>query len=100
MLVLEDKSGTERLVLDGQWVLKLRGGNELGRFLARDFRHVSISRRHRRKWVLFGAKRPYWRILMHIDQGVMILSVADERRAEIDAFFAAVEHAKSGTAAF
>jgi hypothetical protein len=93
MLTLEGLRG-ESLVLDGEWVEKLNTGGSAARQPVSTYRESQISDIGRRKFILFGEKKT-WLHLVVACNTFLSLQVPAERRAEVDAFVAALERAKA-----
>lgn len=93
MLTLEGLNG-ESLVLDGEWIEKLRVGTTRGRNPVSSYRDTTINEFTRRKPVFFGQKESLLQVVVSC-QNHMSLTVPAERRAEVESFVDSLERAKA-----
>lgn len=95
MLTLEGING-ESLVLDGEWIEKLRVGDSRARNPVSSYHDTTVNEFTRRKKVFFGEKEPLLQLVVSC-QNHMGLTVSAEKRAEVDHFVAELEKAKAAT---
>ncbi len=93
MVTLEGLAG-ESIVLDGEWIEKLRLGNSRARNPVSSYTGTRTSELTRRKKILFGEKEHLIQVIVSC-QNHMALMVPAERKAEVDAFVAELERAKT-----
>lgn len=94
MLELQGLNG-ESLVLDGEWIDKLRVGNSRGRNPISSYRETTVNEFTRRKRILFGEKEELLQVIVSA-QNHMAVTVPAEKRAEVERFVQALEQAKAG----
>ena len=85
----------ESLVLDGEWIDKLRLGNSRARNPVSSYRETTVNEFTRRKRILFGEKEELLQVIVSC-QNHMAVTVPVEKRAEVDRFVEALERAKAG----
>ena len=89
-----DGIGGESIVIDGNWVEKLRTGSSRGRNPADQYSGTDITEISRRK-KLFGSEREHL-LQVTVNVGTFYsLMVPAERRAEVDALVGELERARS-----
>jgi hypothetical protein len=96
VLTLEGIDG-ESIVLDGNWIEKLRIGNSRARNPISSYRETQINDFTRRKKLFFGEKEELIQITVACDN-FMSLIVPAERRADVERFIAALGEAKAAAA--
>lgn len=97
MIELKGING-ESLVLDGEWVEKLRLGNSRARNPVSSYRETSTNEFSRRKKLFRGEKEQLIQIVVSC-QNHMSLIVPAEQRAEVDRFVAELERASKESSA-
>jgi hypothetical protein len=96
VLTLEGIDG-ESIVLDGNWIEKLRIGNSRARNPISSYKETQVKDFTRRKKVFFGEKEELIQITV-VCQNFMSLIVPAERRADVEGFVAALDEAKAAAA--
>ncbi|NUO58042.1 MAG: hypothetical protein HOV71_09430 [Hamadaea sp.] len=93
-MIFVDGQSNERLVLDGEWFEKLRGGASKTRVPASSFRGAQWSEIERRTRLFGGGKERLVQLTLSFDGGPFVGFVADEgKRAELEAMVARLEAA-------
>ena len=83
----------ESIVVDGNWVEKLRSGTSRGRNPADQYSGVQIKEFSRRKKLFGGEKEQLLQVIVNVGT-FYSLNVPAERRAEVDALVAELEKAR------
>jgi hypothetical protein len=83
----------ESIVVDGNWVEKLRAGSTRGRNPADQYSGTEINEISRRKKILFGEKEELLQVIVKVGTFFSVI-VPVERRAEVDALIAELEKAR------
>jgi hypothetical protein len=83
----------ESIVVDGNWVEKLRGGTSRGRNPADQYSGVQIKEFSRRKKLFGGEKEHLLQVIVNVGT-FYSLNVPVEQRAEVDALVAELEKAR------
>jgi len=83
----------ESIVVDGNWVEKLRTNTSRGRNPADKYAGTDIKEITRRKKIFGGEKEELLQIIVNVGT-FYSLTVPSERRAEVDALIAALEKAR------
>jgi len=83
----------ESIVVDGNWVEKLRTNTSRGRNPADKYAGTDIKEITRRKKIFGGEKEDLLQIIVNVGT-FYSLTVPAERRAEVDALIAALEKAR------
>jgi hypothetical protein len=83
----------ESIVVDGNWVEKLRTNTSRGRNPADKYAGTDIKEITRRKKIFGGEKEELLQIIVNVGT-FYSLTVPAERRAEVDALIAALEKAR------
>jgi hypothetical protein len=83
----------EGIVVDGNWVEKLRGGSSRGRNPADQYSGTQIKEISRRKKLFGGEKEELLQVIVNVGTFYM-LTVPAEQRAEVDALIAELEQAR------
>lgn len=94
MLSLEGING-ESIVLDGDWIEKLRLGNSRARNPVGSYRETNTNEFTRRTKLLFGEKEHLIQVVVSC-QNHMSVIVPAEKRDEVDRFVAELEKASAG----
>jgi hypothetical protein len=93
MLTLEGLNG-ESIVLDGEWIEKLRLGNSRARNPISSYSGTQTNEFSRRKKILFGEKEHLLQVVVSA-QNHMALTLPADRKADVDAFVSELEKAKA-----
>jgi hypothetical protein len=96
-MILVDGQSNERLVLDGEWLEKQRGGQPMTRALASSFRRAAwndIDRKVR----LFGSEREMLvQVTLEFEGGPFVgFIAAADKRLQLEAIVARLEAARGG----
>jgi hypothetical protein len=83
----------ESIVVDGNWVEKLRSGSSRGRNPADQYSGTQIKEISRRKKLFGGEKEDLLQVIVNVGTYYM-LTVPAEQRAEVDALIAELEQAR------
>ena len=83
----------ESIVVDGNWVEKLRAGSSRGRNPADQYSGTQIKECSRRKKLFGGEKEQLLQVIVNVGT-FYSLHVPAERRAEVDALIAELEKAR------
>ncbi|WP_333891443.1 hypothetical protein [Mycolicibacterium gadium] len=83
----------ESIVVDGNWVEKLRTNTSRGRNPADRYAGTDIKEITRRKKIFGGEKEELLQVIVNVGT-FYSLTVPAERRAEVDALIAALEKAR------
>jgi hypothetical protein len=83
----------ESIVVDGNWVEKLRSGSSRGRNPADQYSGTEIKQISRRKKLFGGEKEELLQLIVNVGT-FYSLTVPQERRAEVDALIAELEKAR------
>jgi len=83
----------ESIVVDGNWVEKLRTNTSRGRNPADKYAGTDIKEITRRKKIFGGEKEELLQVIVNVGT-FYSLTVPAERRAEVDALIAALEKAR------
>ena len=83
----------ESIVVDGNWVEKLRSGSSRGRNPADQYAGTEIKEISRRTKLFGGEKQQFFQILVNVGT-FYSLTVPVERRAEIDSLISELEKAR------
>jgi len=83
----------ESIVVDGNWVEKLRSGSSRGRNPADQYSGTQIKEISRRKKLFGGEKEDLLQVIVNVGTYYM-LTVPAEQRAEVDALVAELEQAR------
>ncbi|BBY91537.1 hypothetical protein MGALJ_12060 [Mycobacterium gallinarum] len=83
----------ESIVVDGNWVEKLRTNTSRGRNPADKYAGTDIKEFTRRKKIFGGEKEELLQVIVNVGT-FYSLTVPAERRAEVDALIAALEKAR------
>jgi hypothetical protein len=83
----------ESIVVDGNWVEKLRSGSSRGRNPADQYAGTEIKEISRRKKLFGGEKEEMLQVLVNVGT-YYSLTVPAERRADVDALVAELEKAR------
>lgn len=83
----------ESIVVDGNWVEKLRANTSRGRNPADMYSGTQIKEFSRRKKLFGGEKEQLLQVIVNVGT-FYSLNVPAERRAEVDAFVAELEKAR------
>ncbi|MBO0677572.1 hypothetical protein JRC04_08875 [Mycolicibacterium sp. S2-37] len=89
-----DGLGGESIVVDGNWVEKLRAGSSRGRNPADQYSGTEISEITRRTKLFGGEKQRVLQVIVSVGTFYSLM-VPAERRAEVDALIAALESART-----
>jgi hypothetical protein len=92
-----DGLDSESIVVDGNWVEKLRSGSSRGRNPADQYAGTQIKEVSRRTKLFGGEKEQFLQILVNVGT-FYSLTVPVERRAEVDALIAELEQARDRAA--
>lgn len=84
----------ESIVVDGNWVEKLRTGTSRGRNPADQYAKTDITEISRRKKLFGGEKEHLLQVIVSIGT-FLSLTVPAERRADVDALVAELEAARA-----
>lgn len=84
----------ESIVVDGNWVEKLRTNTSRGRNPADKYAGTDIKEITRRKKIFGGEKEELLQVIVNVGT-FYSLTVPAERRAEVDALIAALEKARA-----
>lgn len=84
----------ESIVVDGNWVEKLRAGSSRGRNPADQYSGTDINEFSRRKKLFGGDKEHLLQVIVNVGT-FYSLKVPAERRAEVDALIAELEKARA-----
>ena len=84
----------ESIVVDGNWVEKLRSGSSRGRNPADQYSGTQIKEITRRKKLFGGEKEQMLQVLVNVGT-FYSLTVPVEQRAEVDALIAELEKARA-----
>ncbi|BBZ16881.1 hypothetical protein [Mycolicibacterium gadium] len=84
----------ESIVVDGNWVEKLRTNTSRGRNPADRYAGTDIKEITRRKKIFGGEKEELLQVIVNVGT-FYSLTVPAERRAEVDALIAALEKARA-----
>jgi hypothetical protein len=88
-----DGINSESIVVDGNWVEKLRSGSSRGRNPADQYSGTQIKQISRRKKLFGGEKEDLLQVIVNVGTYYM-LTVPAEQRAEVDALIAELEQAR------
>jgi hypothetical protein len=83
----------ESIVVDGNWVEKLRSGSSRGRNPADQYAGTQIKEISRRKKLFGGEKEELLQVIVNVGTYYM-LTVPAEERAEVDTLIAELEKAR------
>lgn len=83
----------ESIVVDGNWVEKLRSGSSRGRNPADQYSGIDIKEISRRTKLFGGEKEQLLQVIVNVGT-YYSLTVPAERRSEIDALVAELENAR------
>jgi hypothetical protein len=83
----------ESIVVDGNWVEKLRSGSSRGRNPADQYAGTEIKEISRRKKLFGGEKEEMLQVLVNVGT-YYSLTVPAERRSDVDALVAELEKAR------
>jgi hypothetical protein len=83
----------ESIVVDGNWVEKLRTGSSRGRNPADQYSGTHVKEFSRRKKLFGGEKEQLLQVIVNVGT-FYSLNVPAERRAEVDALVAELERAR------
>jgi hypothetical protein len=83
----------DSIVVDGNWVEKLRAGSSRGRNPADQYSGTEIKEMSRRAKVFFGEKEELLQVIVKVGT-FFSLTVPAERRAEVAALVAELEQAR------
>ncbi|HET6734076.1 hypothetical protein [Mycobacterium sp.] len=83
----------ESIVVDGNWVEKLRSGSSRGRNPADQYSGTQIKEISRRKKIFGGEKEELLQVIVNVGT-FYSLTVPAERRAEVDALVSELEQAR------
>jgi predicted metal-dependent peptidase len=83
----------ESIVVDGNWVEKLRSGTSRGRNPADQYSGTQIEELTRRKKLFGGEKEHLLQVIVNVGTFYSLM-VPAERRAEVDALIAELEKAR------
>jgi hypothetical protein len=83
----------ESIVVDGNWVEKLRTGSSRGRNPADQYSGIDVKEISRRKKLLGGEKEQLLQLTVNVGTFYSLL-VPAEKRPEVDALVAALEKAR------
>ena len=92
MLRIDGING-ESIVVDGNWVEKLRSGSSRGRNPADQYSGTDIKEISRRTKLFGGEKEQMLQVIVNVGT-FYSLTVPAERRAEVDALIAELEQAR------
>ena len=97
-MIFVDGQSNERLVLDGEWFEKLRGGQSKTRAPASSFRGVAWRDIDRRVRLLGSEREKLVQVTLEFDGGPFIgFIAAAEKRPQLEAIIAGLETARGGT---
>jgi hypothetical protein len=92
-----DGQSNERIVLDGEWFEKLRGGESKTRLPAASFREATLQEIERRTRLFGGEKERLLQVTLTFDGGPFVGFVTDAaKRHDVEAIVAGLEAARSG----
>lgn len=83
----------ESIVVDGNWIEKLRTGTSRGRNPADQYSGTEVKEFSRRKKLFGGDREELLQVIVSVGT-FYSLTVPAERRAEVDALVAELEHAR------
>jgi hypothetical protein len=83
----------ESIVVDGNWVEKLRAGSSRGRNPADQYTRTDVTPISRRKKLFGGEKEELLQVIVSVGT-FYSLTVPAERRADVDALIAELENAR------
>ena len=83
----------ESIVVDGNWVEKLRSGSSRGRNPADQYSGIQINEISRRKKLFGGEKEQLLQVIVNVGT-FYSLTVPADSRAEVDALIAELEKAR------
>jgi hypothetical protein len=91
-----DGQSNERLVLDGEWFEKLRGGQSKTRIPASSFRRATWQDIDRRKGLFGGGRESLVQVTLEFDGGPAVGFLADAaKRTDLEAIVAGLEAART-----
>lgn len=85
----------ESIVIDGNWVEKLRSGSSRGRNPVTQYSGTQINEISRRTKLFGGEKEQLLQVVVNVGTFFSV-TVPAEKRAEVDALIAALEQARAG----
>ncbi|WP_027346756.1 hypothetical protein [Hamadaea tsunoensis] len=94
-MIFVDGQGNERLILDGEWFEKQRGGESKTRVPVSSFRGAQWQEIERRTKLFGGTKERLIQVTLTFDGGPFVGFVAEEaKRPELEALVAGLESAR------
>ena len=96
-MIFVDGQSNERLVLDGEWFEKQRGGQPKTRMPASSFRGAQWSEIERRTKLFGGQKERLVQLTLTFDGGPFVAFVTEaSKRPELEAMVARLEASRTG----
>ena len=94
-MIFVDGQSNERLVLDGEWFEKLRGGQSTTRVPAASFRSVAWKDVQRRTRLFGGERETLVQVTLDFDGGPIVGFMTNaEKRSELEQIVAGLEAAR------
>jgi hypothetical protein len=96
-MIFVDGQSNERLVLDGEWLEKLRGGQSKTRVPASSFRSVAWEDIDRKVRLFGGERETLVQVTLQFEGGPVVgFMTGAEKRSELEKIVAGLEAARAG----